>query len=85
VRLIIEPIEEVMGPGSHLQSMPSRASAYGGRVRLEFYPGTDMGLSAVEVRDRLDRVRWRFPEDVTHVSLRRWSSTDISTLPMRVS
>lgn len=84
-RLIVEPIEDMMGTVSHLQSISSWAKANEGRVRLEFQPGADMDLGAVEVRDRLDRVRWRLPDDVTNIFLRRWSSSNVSTLSMRVS
>ena len=62
-RLIVEPIEEVMGTVSHLQRITSQASASEGRIGLEFKHGTDMDLVAVEVRDRLNRVRRRLPSD----------------------
>ncbi len=84
-RLIVEPIEEAMGTVSHIERMVSQATATEGRVRLEFLHGADMDLASVEVRDRLDRVRWQLPDDVEHVFLRRWSSTDIPVMAFRVS
>ncbi len=84
-RLIVEPIEEAMGTVSHLERITSQANANEGWVRLEFTHGADMDLAAVEVRDRLDRVRWQLPDDVDHVFLRRWSSTDIPVLAFQVS
>ncbi len=84
-RLIVEPIEEAMGTVSHIERMVSQATAREGRVRLEFINGADMELAAVEVRDRLDRVRGQLPDDVEHVFLRRFSSTDIPVMPLRVS
>lgn len=83
-RLIVEPIEEVMGTVSRLDRITSQATSTEGRVRLEFHPDVDMDLVAVEVRDRLDRVRWRLPSDVRHIFLRRWSSTDIPVISMRL-
>ncbi|MGQ4807218.1 Multidrug resistance protein MdtB [Candidatus Entotheonellaceae bacterium PAL068K] len=83
-RLIVEPIEDVMGTVSHLKRITSQAKAAEGRIRLEFTHNADMDLVAVEVRDRLDRVRWRLPSDVNHLFLRRWSSTDIPVISMRV-
>lgn len=84
-RLIVQPIEEAMGTVSHLKRMTSQADATEGRVRLEFADGADMDLVAVEVRERLDRVRQRLPSDVNHIFLRRWSSTNIAVISLRVS
>lgn len=65
--------------------MSSRARATEGRVTLEFAYGTDMDLVAIEVRDRLDRVRRQLPRDITRISIRQWSSDDISILGLRLS
>jgi hydrophobic/amphiphilic exporter-1 (mainly G- bacteria), HAE1 family len=83
-RLIVRPLEDSLGTLSHLQRMTSQATATQGRVRLEFAYGTDMDLAAIEVRDRLDRVRRRLPQDVTDVLLRRWSSDDIPVMRLRI-
>jgi len=83
-RLIVRPLEDSLGTLSHLQRMTSQATATQGRVRLEFAYGTDMDLAAIEVRDRLDRVRRRLPPDVTDVFLRRWSSEDIPVMRLRI-
>jgi multidrug efflux pump subunit AcrB len=72
-RLIIEPIEEAMGTVSHIERIVSQATATEGRVRLEFINGADIEFAAVDVRDRLDRVRRQLPDDVEHVFLRRFS------------
>ncbi|MFQ5639187.1 MAG: efflux RND transporter permease subunit [bacterium] len=79
-RLITRPIEEIMGTVSHLEKITSTSSANESNVRLEFVSGTDMGLAAVEVRDRLDRVRPQLPDDVERVFIRRWQSTDIPVI-----
>ncbi|MDH3600233.1 MAG: efflux RND transporter permease subunit, partial [Candidatus Tectomicrobia bacterium] len=84
-RLIVQPLEDSLGALSYLQRMTSQATATRGRVRLEFAYGTDMDLAAIEVRDRLDRVRRRLPQDVTDVLLRRWSSEDIPAMKLRIS
>ncbi|ETX04339.1 MAG: hypothetical protein ETSY2_29370 [Candidatus Entotheonella gemina] len=84
-RLIVEPIEAAMGTVSHIERIVSQATATEGRVRLEFVNGADMELAAVEVRDRLDRVRGQLPDDVEHVFLRRFSNTDIPVMAFRVT
>jgi len=83
-RLIVRPLEDSLGTLNHLQRMTSQATATQGRVRLEFAYGTDMDLAAIEVRDRLDRVRRRLPQDVTDVLLRRWSSEDSPVMRLRI-
>ena len=84
-RLIVQPLEDALGDLSRLQGMSSRANAAQGRVRLEFAYGTDMDLVAIDVRDRLDRVRRHLPSDISRISIRQWSSDDISILGMRLS
>ncbi len=79
-RLITRPIEEIMGTLSHLENISSTSSATQSQISLEFTDGTDMGLAAVEVRDRLDRVRPQLPDDVERVFIRRWQSTDIPVI-----
>jgi HAE1 family hydrophobic/amphiphilic exporter-1 len=75
-RLITRPIEEIMGTLPHLKNISSTSSADGSRIEVEFVDGIDMGLAAVAVRDRLDRVRSQLPDDVDRIFIRRWQSTD---------
>ncbi len=84
-RLIVRPLEDVLSDLSRLENMSSRAYATEGRVTLEFAYGTDMDLVAIDVRDRLDRVRRHLPRDITRISIRQWSSDDISILGLRLS
>ncbi|ETX04525.1 MAG: hypothetical protein ETSY2_28350, partial [Candidatus Entotheonella gemina] len=84
-RLIVRPLEDALGDLSRLENMSSRAYATQGRVRLEFAYGTDMDLVAIDVRDRLDRVRRQLPPDITRIAIWQWSSDDISILGLRLS
>lgn len=84
-RLIVRPLEDALGDLSRLENMSSRAWATQGRVTLEFAYGTDMDLVAIDVRDRLDRVRRQLPRDIARMSIRQWSSDDISILGLRLS
>ncbi len=84
-RLIVRPLEDALGDLSRLENMSSRAWATQGRVTLEFAHGTDMDLVAIDVRDRLDRVRRQLPRDIARMSIRQWSSEDISILGLRLS
>lgn len=84
-RQIIEPLEDSFGTLNGLDRMSSQASANNGSVSLEFVDGTDMDLAAVEVRDRIDRVRHLLPADVRQVRVRRFQSTDIPVLRLQMS
>ncbi len=83
-RLIVRPLEDALGSLGRLERMSSRAYLTEGRVRLEFAYGTDMDLVAIDVRDRLDRVRRQLPPDVTRMTIRHWSSDDVSIMGLRL-
>ena len=84
-RLIARPIEDIMGTLSHLDRISSTSSANNANIRLEFKPGTDMDLVAVEVRDRLDRIRPQLPDDVDRIFIRRWQTSDIPIIRFSVA
>lgn len=75
-RLIARPVEEIMGTLPNLERMSSTSAANNGNISLEFKSGTDMDLAAMEVRDRLDRVRAQLPDDVDRVFIFRWQTSD---------
>lgn len=79
-REIVQPLEESLGTLSGLDRMASTASESDGRIDLELVAGTDMNLAAVEVRDRIDRVRDRLPADLRQIRVRRFQSSDIPVL-----
>ncbi len=83
-RLIVRPLEDALGSMNRLERMSSSARLTEGRVGLEFAHGTDMDLVAIEVRDRLDRVRRQLPPDVTRIAIRHWSSDDVSIMGLRL-
>ncbi len=84
-RLIVHPLEDAFSDISGIETIAANASADSGSVRLTFIDGTDMDMAAVDVRDRLDRVRHRLPEDVDRVRIRRFQSTDIPIMRFHVS
>jgi len=84
-RLIVQPLEDSLGTLNGLDRMASTASATEGRISLEFVSGTDMDLAAVEVRDRIDRVRYRLPPDLRQIRTRRFQSSDIPVLRLHLT
>lgn len=79
-RRIVRPLEEGLGTVRSLESITSTASQDRGRVELEFAPGTDMDMAALEVRERVELVRSELPPDVQRIDLRRFSSDEEAVL-----
>ncbi len=75
-RRIVRPLEEELGTVRALESIRATASQDRGRVELEFKPGTDMDMAALEVRERVELVRGQLPSDVQRINLRRFSSDE---------
>ncbi len=73
-RRIVRPLEDGLGTVRNLDAVRSTASQNSGRVELEFRPGTDMDLAALEVRERVGVLRGELPEDVQDIRVRRYSS-----------
>lgn len=83
-RLIVRPLEDSLGTINGIDTLSSTADASSGSVRLTFIDGTDMELAAVDVRDRIDRVRHLLPADVDRVGIRRFQSSDIPVISGRL-
>ncbi len=75
-RDITRPLEEVLSTLNHLDKIQSNSSGTGSNVRLEFKSGSNMDLVALEVRDKLDQVRGRLPDDLERITIRRWQTSD---------
>jgi len=76
-RLITRPIEEIMGTVPGIKTISSNSSSSSSSVRMEFEEGRDMDIAAMEVRERLDRIREQLPNDLPdQPRVTRWSTTD---------
>jgi HAE1 family hydrophobic/amphiphilic exporter-1 len=84
-RQIVRPLEDILGTVNGIESLTATASAESGNVMLEFASDVDMDLAAVEVRDRVDRIRHLLPDDLEWVRIRRFKSTDIPVLRFQLS
>ena len=84
-RLIVHPLEDSLGTLNRLDRLSASASADEARVDLTFLDGTDMDLAAVEVRDRVDRVRHLLPSDVRQIRIRRFQTTDLPAMRFHLS
>ena len=62
--LVTRPIEEAMGSVQNVEEMETESEEESASIRLRFLWGTDLNEAANDVRQRLDRIRGRLPDDV---------------------
>jgi len=84
-RRIVRPLEDSLGTINGIDTLSARAAADSGNVSINFKDGVDMDLAAVEVRDRVDRVRHLLPADLRRVYVRRFQSEDIPVLSFHLT
>jgi hydrophobic/amphiphilic exporter-1 (mainly G- bacteria), HAE1 family len=84
-RAVLRPLEDGLGAINGLDQLVATASEGSANLNLTFIDGTDMELAAVDVRDRIDRVRSRLPDDLERIFVRRFQSTDIPVLRSSLS
>ena len=84
-RLIVRPLEDSLGTINGIDTLSANASAEEGSVHLSFIDGTNMDMAAVDVRDRLDRVRDQLPSDLERVTVRRFQTSDIPVIRFDLS
>ncbi|MDO9693769.1 MAG: efflux RND transporter permease subunit [Candidatus Latescibacteria bacterium] len=76
-RMVVRPVEDVLGSVKGLQSMWSSCDGDGGRIRLGFDWGADLHLARTEVWERIDRIRGDLPEDLGDIQVSTsWDSRD---------
>ncbi len=84
-RLVVRPLEDSLGTINRIDTMSATASANRAQVRITFLDGTDMDMAAVDVRDRVDRVRHLLPDDLERVWIRRFQTSDIPVIRFDLS
>ncbi len=84
-RLVVRPLEDALGTINGIETLTATATASQARINVTFLDGTDMDMAAVEVRDRVDRVRHLLPDDLERVWIRRFQSSDIPVLRFDLS
>ncbi|MCP5053439.1 MAG: efflux RND transporter permease subunit [bacterium] len=75
-RTITRRLEEKLATLNNIKNIRSYSSNSSARVFLEFETGTDMDVSSMEIRDKIDQVRDQLPDDIERVRIRRWSTSD---------
>ena len=78
---IAMPLEEELSSIKGLSGINTFSFSGGVRVWMRFKQGTDMDVAYREVKDRVERARGRFPDDVERVYMRK---DDASGIPVAV-
>jgi HAE1 family hydrophobic/amphiphilic exporter-1 len=84
-RLIVRPLEDSLSTINGIDTLSASASATQARVNITMVDGSDMDMAAVDVRDRVERVRHMLPDDLERLQIRRFQSSDIPVIRFDVS
>jgi HAE1 family hydrophobic/amphiphilic exporter-1 len=76
---VTRPIEEALAAVQGAQEITSTSTEGSSRVRVAFNWGTDLDAAANDIRDRIDRVMGRLPEDISRPMIRKF---DLSSFPV---
>ncbi len=79
-REILMPAEDSLSTLPNLKSMWARAAFDGAGISLEFEQKSDMKAMYIEVRDRLDRTRARWPSDFENYYIWKENTSNIPIL-----
>lgn len=79
--LITRPIEQAMSAVPGVEEVSSSSAEGSSRVRIAFAWGTDLDAAANDIRDRLDRVAPRLPDDADRPRLRKF---DLASFPILI-
>ncbi|MDZ7374468.1 MAG: efflux RND transporter permease subunit [candidate division KSB1 bacterium] len=79
--LVTRPIEEALAAVQGVQQVSSTSTEGQSVVRVLFNWGTDLDAAANDIRDRIDRVLPRLPEDVNRPMIRKF---DVSAFPIMI-
>ena len=84
-KMVTRPIEQAMSAVPGVQEITSRSNQGYSNVTIKFAWGTDLNAVASDVRDRLDRVMGRLPDDIDRPVLWKYDSSSDPILFMGVT
>ncbi|MCP5105361.1 MAG: efflux RND transporter permease subunit, partial [bacterium] len=84
-RTITRPLEEILSTVNNLKNVRSTSSSSSSRIFVEFDTGTNMDVASMEIRDKIDQVRDRLPDDLERIRIRRWSTSDRPVISCSIS
>jgi len=79
--LVTRPLEEALAAVQGVEEIQSTSTEGNSLIRAMFAWGTDLDVAANDIRDRIDRVLSRLPEDIERPSIRKF---DLSAFPILI-
>ncbi|PKL42340.1 MAG: acriflavin resistance protein [Candidatus Riflebacteria bacterium HGW-Riflebacteria-1] len=79
--LITRPIEQAVAAVPGVEEINSTSTEGNSRVRISFAWGIDLDAASNDLRDRIDRIMARLPEDVERPTIRKF---DAAALPVLI-
>ena len=83
--LITRPIEQAIAAVSGVEEIESTSSEGRSTVRISFAWGTDLYAATNDVRDRIDRIIKRLPDDIDRPQIRKFDSNAMPIMVLGVS
>ncbi len=83
--LITLHIEDALGTVKHVDIIESTSTDISSDVTLVFDLGTDMDIATLEVRDKIEQIRHKLPEDIENMRIFRFKSGDLPVVEFSVS
>ncbi len=84
-RNITRPIEEAIATISGLEEISSTSSEDQAGIFVRFKMGSDIGLKAMEVKEKIDGVRNQLPDDMERFFINKFSAQDNPMMNLRIS
>jgi hydrophobic/amphiphilic exporter-1 (mainly G- bacteria), HAE1 family len=83
--MVTRPIEEALSAVSGVETITSSSGEGESRIRVSFAWGTDLDVAANDIRDRLDRVIGRLPDDMEKPTIRKFDTSSAPVMMIGVS
>ncbi|MCJ7581700.1 MAG: efflux RND transporter permease subunit [Candidatus Aminicenantes bacterium] len=75
-RIITRPVEEILSTVNNLDTISSTSSNSSSNISMQFSSGTNMDVATMEIRDKLDLVRDKLPDDLQNIRINRRGMND---------
>lgn len=83
--LITLHVEDAFRTIKNVETIESTSTDVSSDITLEFKIGTDMDLATLEVRDKLEQVKSKLPDDIERIRIFRFKSGDLPVVEFSVS
>ncbi|MFT5544209.1 MAG: HAE1 family hydrophobic/amphiphilic exporter-1, partial [Arenicella sp.] len=84
-RLITRPIEEAVSTLGGITEMRSNSRADRASIQVFMELGVDLDSKIMEVREKVDMVRYLLPDDVQRVFVQKFSTSDLPVISLVLS